>query len=60
MMGSPTRLREAGDFAGMGHLAQAQAAEAELAVNRARAATFLAARIAAHLELGRCRRLVNE
>jgi len=60
MMGSPTRLREAGDFASMDHLAQAQAAEAELAVNRARAATFLAARIAANLELGRCRRLVDE
>lgn len=60
MMGSPTRLREAGDFASMSHLAQAQAAEAEFAVNRARAPTFLATRIAAHLELGRCRRLVDE
>lgn len=60
MTGSPTRLREAGDFASMGHLAQAQAAETELAVNRARATTFLAARIAAHLELGRCRRFIDE
>src|SRR5947208_2633040 len=50
--GSPTRLRHPGHVAVVGQLAQADAADAELAVHRARPAAAPAARIAAGLVLG--------
>src|SRR5579875_3437889 len=43
----PRRLRDAGEFAGVRHLAQADPAEAELAVDRVRPAAALAAGVAA-------------
>src|SRR5438128_155530 len=52
-MALPARLRHAGDEALMGELAQAHAAEPELPVDRARAATTPAAALRAGRELGR-------
>src|SRR3954447_23729694 len=49
---SPTRLRHAGDHAVVRELAQADAAQAELAVHGARPATPAAARVLAGLVLG--------
>src|SRR4051812_26953310 len=49
---SPTALRQAGDLAGMGQLAQAHPAEAELAEHRARPPAAPAAGVGADLELG--------
>src|SRR3954449_13016769 len=50
-IGLPARLRESGDVALVGHLAQADAAEPELAQVRARATAALAAVVVAGLEL---------
>src|SRR5438067_1506928 len=47
----PARLRHAGNRALVRQLAEADPAEAELAVDRARAAAPVAARVVAHLEL---------
>src|SRR3954453_6754292 len=49
---SPTRLSDAGDLAVVGHLPEAQAAQAELAIHRTRTPAATAARVPAHLELG--------
>src|SRR6476659_1178310 len=49
---SPTALREAGDLAGVGQLAQAHPAQAELAVHRARPPAAPAPGVGADLELG--------
>src|SRR5262245_5792279 len=51
IMGSPGSLAHAGDFAAQRALAQADAADAELAVHRARTAADAAAAVSAHLEL---------
>src|SRR4051812_43656315 len=48
---SPARLGDARDLALMGELAEAQTAQAELAVHRARPAAPPAAGVGAHLEL---------
>src|SRR3954462_14583928 len=53
MRRSPTRLGHAGDHAVVRQLAQAQAADAELAVDRARAPTAPTTRVSACLVLGR-------
>src|SRR3954453_9431749 len=53
MSRSPARLRHAGDVALVGELAQADAAEPELAVARARAPAATAARVGPRLVLGR-------
>src|ERR1044072_1812189 len=50
---SPARLRHAGDVALMGELAQADAAEPELAIDRARASAAAAARMGPRLVLRR-------
>src|ERR1044072_856486 len=47
----PAGLVHAGELAAVGHLPQADAAEAELAEDRAQPAAPLAARVAPHLEL---------
>src|ERR1700759_2783451 len=47
----PAGLLHAGQFAGMRHLAQADSAQAELAVHRVRAAAAVAPGVAADLEL---------
>src|ERR1700751_5604752 len=47
----PTRLRHAGNRALVRQLAQADAAQPELAEDRARTAAPIAARVVAHLEL---------
>src|SRR5919107_585990 len=47
----PARLGHAGDVALVGHLAQADPAQAELAIYGARAAALAAARVRARLEL---------
>src|SRR6266508_4018724 len=52
VMRSPRRLREAGDLAVVGHVAQADAAEPEAPVHRPRAATPATPGIGPHLELG--------
>src|SRR3954471_4145015 len=52
-MRSPARLGHAGDEAVVRQLAQAQAAEPELAIHRARAPAPTAARVRARLVLGR-------
>src|SRR3954453_6560273 len=52
-MRSPARLRHAGDEALVGELAQADAAQPELAVDRTRAPAATAARVGARLVLGR-------
>src|SRR3954447_4795956 len=54
-MRSPARLRHAGDVAVVCELAQADAAEPELAVHGARAAAPPAARVGSRLVLGRAR-----
>src|SRR4051812_24601293 len=54
-MRSPARLRHAGDVALMGELAQADAAEPELAVHRPRSAAAAAARVGPRLVLRRAR-----
>src|SRR5689334_24720186 len=51
IMGSPGSLAHAGDFAAQRALAQADAADAELAVHRPGPAADAAAAVAAHLEL---------
>src|SRR5579884_1465334 len=51
-MRSPARLRHAGDVAGVRQLAEADPAQAEPAVDRARATAAAAAAVAAGLELG--------
>src|SRR5918994_4654358 len=53
MMDLPARLRHAGDHAVVSQLAQAQTADAELAVDRPRTPTATAARMRARLVLGR-------
>src|SRR5688572_4986844 len=55
-MRSPARLRHAGDEALVGHLAQADPADAELAVDRAGTAALAAPRVATRLVLGLARR----
>src|SRR5215204_342773 len=52
-MRSPARLRHAGDVAVVGHLAQADPAQAELAVDGAGPATTAAARVGPRLVLRR-------
>src|SRR6185312_7764297 len=47
----PAGLLNAWELAGVRHLAQADAAQPELAVDRVRAAALVAAGVAAHLEL---------
>src|SRR3954452_13216304 len=56
----PAALRDAGQLAGVGHLAEADPAQAELLVDRVRSPTALAARVAPHLELGGAVGLVDE
>src|SRR6185369_14222258 len=56
----PAGLLDAGQFAGMRHLAQADAAQPELAVDRVRATAPIATRVAAHLELGLALGLVDQ
>src|SRR4029453_13438295 len=48
----PGSLRHTGQFAAVGHLADAHAAQTELAVDRGRAAATLAAGVGANSELG--------
>src|SRR6185312_16455410 len=48
----PAGLLDARQFAGVCHLAQADAAQPELAVDRVRATALAAARVATHFELG--------
>src|SRR5947209_4263200 len=60
MMRSPTRLRDAGDLAGVHHLPQAHAAEAELAVDGARPTATAAPRVRPHLVLRLAHRLLDE
>src|SRR5262245_20293876 len=57
---SPRALRQAGHLACVRHLAQADAAQPEVAVHRARAPAAPAARIGAHLELRLALLLLNE
>src|SRR6478735_8960696 len=57
---SPRCLGHAGDLAGVGQLAQADPAQSELAVHRARPATPAATRVAAHLELRSALLLVDQ
>src|SRR3984957_13787854 len=47
----PTRLRDAGNLAGVDHLTQADTAQAELAVHRARSTASLATRVGTRREL---------
>src|SRR5258708_6116659 len=56
----PARLGHAGQFARVRHLAQADPAQAELAVHRVRTAALLAPGVAAHLELRLRGRLVDQ
>src|SRR5215213_5713934 len=49
---SPARLGDAGNLAGVHELAQAEPAQAELPVHRARPAAAAASRVGAHLVLG--------
>src|SRR5262245_14159733 len=49
---SPTALRQAGDLAGVGQLAQAHPAQAELAEHGTGPSAAPAAGVGAHLELG--------
>src|SRR4051794_6608729 len=55
--GLPAGLGHAGQLAAVGHLAQADPAQAELAVDGLGTATALAARVATHRELGLAGRL---
>src|SRR5262245_48561892 len=57
---SPRRLRHAGDLPCVRHVAQADPAQAEVAVHGPRAPTAAAARVGAHLELGRPLLLVDQ
>src|ERR1051326_5918559 len=57
---SPRRLRHAWDLTGMGHLTQADATQAEVAVHRPRTATPPATCVHAHLELRLALLLVDE
>src|SRR5688500_13232709 len=57
---SPAGLRHAGDLTGVHHLAEAHAAEAELAVHGVRAPAALAPGVSAHLELRRALLLLDE
>src|ERR1044071_2131851 len=56
----PAGLLDAGQFACVRHLAQADTAEPELAVNRMRATALVAPGVAAHLELGLLVGLVDQ
>src|SRR3954468_20257671 len=56
----PAGLAHAGQLPGVGHLPQADPAEAELAEDRVRAAAPLAAGVAADRELGLAGRLVDQ
>src|SRR5215218_312673 len=58
--GSPARLRHSGDHALVREVAQADPAESELLVDRARAAAAVAARVRARLELLRLARLLDQ
>src|SRR5439155_26883288 len=60
MMRPPTRLRHAGNLAGVDHLAEADAAQAELAVHRARTTATTAPRVGPHLELRLALLLLDE
>src|SRR4051812_44782699 len=60
IMASPTRLRHAGNLAGVHHLAEADPAQAELAVDGARAAAALATGVRPHLELRLALLLLDE
>src|SRR5579863_6375151 len=51
VMISPTRLGHAGNLAGVHHLTQADPAQAELAVHRARSTTSFATRVGTRREL---------
>src|SRR3954453_1486583 len=57
---SPARLRHAGHLAGVDHLPQADAAQAELAVHRARPVAPAAPGVGADLVLGLALRLLDE
>src|SRR5690606_21892316 len=57
---SPARLRHAGDLTGVHHLAQADTAEAELAVDALRTTAALAAGVGPNLELRGLLLLVDE
>src|SRR5262245_64470666 len=57
---SPRALRHAGDLARMGHLPEADPAEPEVAVYRARATAPAAARVRPHLELRLALLLVDQ
>src|SRR3954452_12461415 len=56
----PGRLAHAGELPGVGHLPQADPAQAELAVDGVRSPAALAAGVAADRELGLAGRLVDE
>src|SRR5690554_2303890 len=56
----PAALRDARELAGKGHLAQADAAQAELAVDRVRTAAPLAPGVGAHRELRLAVRLLDQ
>src|SRR5262249_7831436 len=57
---SPARLRDAGHFAGVHHLSQADAAEPELAVHGARSTATAAPVVRPNLELGLALLLLDE
>src|SRR4051794_6357289 len=56
---SPARLRHAGDLAGVNHLPQADAAQAEAAVDGARPPATAAPGVTPDLELGLALRLLD-
>src|SRR5579884_3967046 len=56
----PTRLGHAGDQAFMGHLTQADAADAEPTKHASRAPAYVAAGIGAHLVLGLTARFFDQ
>src|SRR5690348_11890039 len=56
----PRRLRDARDFTGVRHLPQADAAQAEVAVDGSGSTAAAAARVRAHLELRLALRLVDQ
>jgi hypothetical protein len=60
MMRLPTCLCQTWNFASVGHLAKAQAAQSKFAIHRTRTSTLLAAGVTPYLELRRCVRLVYE
>src|SRR5919106_296991 len=57
---SPTRLRDPGDLAVVGHLPETQAAQTEPPVDRTGPPASLASRVGAHLELGLAIRLLAQ